>query len=114
MSVVGAIEPGLRKIEVERIKRKRPDSLDAYDLVLRALPFIYKLMPEGSAPAIPRGRANRRRPVTGSAASDKSVPIRPSRKQKRRNARSPKTKFWAVATDTDTDTLSTAATPRPR
>jgi TolB-like protein len=53
MSVIGAIEPGLRKIEVERIKRKRPDSLDAYDLVLRALPFIYKLMPEGSAPAIP-------------------------------------------------------------
>lgn len=62
-----------------------------------------------SASAIPRGRANRRRPVTGSAASDKSVPIRPSRKQKRRNARSPKTKFWAVATDTDTETLSTAA-----
>jgi hypothetical protein len=29
MSVIGAIEPGLRKIEVERIKRKRPDSLDA-------------------------------------------------------------------------------------
>lgn len=53
MSVIGAIEPGLRKIEVERIKRKRPDSLDAYDLVLQALPLIYKLMPEGSAPAIP-------------------------------------------------------------
>jgi len=53
MSVIGAIEPGLRKIEVERVKRKRPDSLDAYDLVLQALPFIYKLMPQGSAPAIP-------------------------------------------------------------
>jgi TolB-like protein len=53
MSVVGAIEPGLRKIEFERVKRKRPDSLDAYDLVLQALPSIYKLMPEGSAPAIP-------------------------------------------------------------
>ena len=53
MSVVGAIEPGLRKIEMERVKRKHPESLDAYDLVLRALPFIYKLMPEGSAPAIP-------------------------------------------------------------
>jgi TolB-like protein len=52
MSVIGAIEPGLRKIEGERVKRKRPDSLDAYDLVLQALPFIYKLMPEGSAPAI--------------------------------------------------------------
>jgi TolB-like protein len=53
MSVVGAIEPGLRKIELERVKRKRPDSLDAYDLVLQALPLIYKLMPASSAPAIP-------------------------------------------------------------
>lgn len=53
MSVVGAIEPGLRKIEVERVRRKRPETLDAYDLVLRALPFLYKLMPEASAPAIP-------------------------------------------------------------
>lgn len=53
MSVIGAIEPGLRKIEVERVRRKRPETLDAYDLMLRALPFIYKLMPEASAPAIP-------------------------------------------------------------
>jgi TolB-like protein/Tfp pilus assembly protein PilF len=53
MSVVGAIEPGLRRIEMERVKRKRPENLDAYDLVLRALPYIYKLMPEGSAPAVP-------------------------------------------------------------
>ena len=53
MSVVGAIEPGLMKVEVERIKRKRPETLGAYDLVLRALPFLYKLMPEASAPAVP-------------------------------------------------------------
>lgn len=53
MSVVGAIEPGLRKVEVERVKRRRPESLDAYDLVLQALPFIYKVMPQSSAPAIP-------------------------------------------------------------
>ena len=53
MSVVGAIEPGLRKAEIERVRRKRPETLDAYDLVLRALPHLYKLMPEGSAPAIP-------------------------------------------------------------
>src|SRR5579859_1302275 len=53
MSVVGAIEPGLMKAEVERIKRKRPETLGAYDLVLRALPFLYKLMPEASAPAVP-------------------------------------------------------------
>ncbi|MGE3992323.1 winged helix-turn-helix domain-containing tetratricopeptide repeat protein [Pseudorhodoplanes sp.] len=53
MSVISAIEPGLRRIELARIQRKRPDSLDAYDLVLQALPFVYKLMPAGSAPAIP-------------------------------------------------------------
>lgn len=53
MSVIGAIEPGLRKVEIERVRRKRPETLDAYDLVLRALPFIYKLMPEASGPAIP-------------------------------------------------------------
>jgi adenylate cyclase len=53
LSVIGAIEPSLRKAEIERIKRKRPDSLDAYDLVLRALPFLYSAMPEGVATAIP-------------------------------------------------------------
>ena len=51
--VLGAIEPGLRRSEIERIRRKRPEDLDAYDLVLRALPHVYKLMPEGCAPAIP-------------------------------------------------------------
>src|SRR5690349_17202413 len=53
MHVVGAIEPGLRTIELERIKRKPPENLDAYDLVLRALPFVYSLMPDHSAAAIP-------------------------------------------------------------
>jgi TolB-like protein len=38
LSVVGAIEPTLRRAEVERVKRKRPESLDAYDLVLQAQP----------------------------------------------------------------------------
>ena len=51
--VVGAIEPGLRQAEIERIRRWRPDSVEAYDLVLRALPHVYKLMPAGCAPAIP-------------------------------------------------------------
>jgi TolB-like protein len=45
LSVVGAIEPGLRQAEVERAKRKRPDNLDAYDLILRALPDVYSVMP---------------------------------------------------------------------
>jgi adenylate cyclase len=46
MSVIGAIEPTLRQAEIERAKRKRPDSLDAYDLYLRALPFAFTAMPE--------------------------------------------------------------------
>jgi TolB-like protein len=53
MSVIGAIEPSLRKVEIERVKRKRPDSLDAYDLVLRALPFTYSHTAEDAANAIP-------------------------------------------------------------
>ena len=52
LSVVGAIEPSLRQAEVERVKRKRPDSLDAYDLVLQAQPDIYSGMPERSAKAL--------------------------------------------------------------
>ncbi len=53
LSVVGAIEPSLRLAEVERVKRKRPDSLDAYDLVLRALPQVFTLMPDGAAKSLP-------------------------------------------------------------
>ena len=53
MNVVAAIEPSLRQAEIERVKRKRPDSLDAYDLVLRALPNVYTAMPEGAAKALP-------------------------------------------------------------
>ena len=46
LSVVGAIAPSLRRAEVRRVKRKRPDSLDAYDLVLRAQPDVDSGMPE--------------------------------------------------------------------
>jgi TolB-like protein len=53
LSVIGAIEPSLRDAEIERVRRKRPDSLDAYDLVLRAIPHVYVAMPEESAMAIP-------------------------------------------------------------
>jgi adenylate cyclase len=52
MSVVAAIEPSLRQAEVERVKRDRPESLDAYDLVLQALPRVYPAMPEGAATAL--------------------------------------------------------------
>jgi TolB-like protein len=53
MSVVAAIEPSLRQAEIERVKRKRPDNLDAYDLVLRAIPSVYPAMPDGAAKALP-------------------------------------------------------------
>ena len=53
LSVVGAIEPSLRQAEIDRTKRKRPDNLDAYDFVLRALPHAYAAMPDGAAKAIP-------------------------------------------------------------
>jgi adenylate cyclase len=53
MSVVGAIEPNLRQAEIERAMRKRPDSLDAYDLYLRALPFATTCMPEDADKALP-------------------------------------------------------------
>jgi TolB-like protein len=45
LSIVGAIEPSLRQAEVERVKRKRPENLDVYDLALRALPDVYGAMP---------------------------------------------------------------------
>jgi adenylate cyclase len=51
-SVVGAIEPSLRQAEIERVKRKRPDSLDAYDLVLRAAPLVDPPMPDGASQAL--------------------------------------------------------------
>jgi TolB-like protein/class 3 adenylate cyclase len=52
-SVVAAIEPSLRQAEVERVKRKRPDHLDAYDLLLRAMPDVYPAMPDRAAKALP-------------------------------------------------------------
>jgi adenylate cyclase len=53
LNVVGAIEPSLREAEIERVKRKRPDNLDAYDLVLRAIPHVYVAMPEEAVKAVP-------------------------------------------------------------
>ena len=47
MHVIGAIEPSLRKAEIDRVKRQRPDNLNAYDLVLRSLPFVFAHDAEG-------------------------------------------------------------------
>jgi TolB-like protein len=51
-NIVGIIEPNLRRAEIERAQRKRPDSLDAYDLYLHALPHLSSMMPEDTAAAI--------------------------------------------------------------
>jgi TolB-like protein/Tfp pilus assembly protein PilF len=52
LSVVGTIEPSLRVAEIDRAKRKRPDSLTAYDLVLQAQADTYSRMPAQSKRAL--------------------------------------------------------------
>ncbi|MDH5288305.1 MAG: adenylate/guanylate cyclase domain-containing protein [Betaproteobacteria bacterium] len=51
-SVVGTMEPQLRKAEIERARRKRPENLDAYDLFLRALPHVYAMRPDDNRIAL--------------------------------------------------------------
>ena len=51
-SIVGAIEPSVRRAEIERARRKRPDRLDAYDLYLRALPHAYANTPADTDEAL--------------------------------------------------------------
>jgi adenylate cyclase len=51
-SVAGAIQPKLRHAEIERASRKPTESLDAYDLYLRALPRAYAHGENGFAGAI--------------------------------------------------------------
>jgi adenylate cyclase len=50
--VVGAIEPRLVRAEVEMAARKRPSSLTAYDLYLRALPRYHSMTREGFEEAL--------------------------------------------------------------
>ncbi len=42
----------MRHEEIERARRKRPESMDSYDLYLRALPETYRPTPAGSAEAL--------------------------------------------------------------
>ena len=39
--VAGSVYPSLRKAEIERARMKRPDNLEAYDLVMQALPHLW-------------------------------------------------------------------------
>ena len=52
-TIVGIIEPNVRRAEIERARRKRPDSLDAYDLYLQAAPHFASAMPEDAENAMP-------------------------------------------------------------
>jgi TolB-like protein/DNA-binding winged helix-turn-helix (wHTH) protein/Tfp pilus assembly protein PilF len=58
--IVGAIEPSIRLVEIERVKAKPTGSLDAYDLYLRALPEIFALTEE----SLQRAEALLRRALT--------------------------------------------------
>jgi TolB-like protein len=51
-SVVGAIAPTMRRAEIDRVKRKRPDNLGAYDLALRAQPDVDSGMPSQVSAAL--------------------------------------------------------------
>ena len=51
-TVVGIIEPQIRKAEIGRSRRKRPENLDAYDLYLRALPHLYAMQPNDNSRAL--------------------------------------------------------------
>jgi adenylate cyclase len=50
--VIGVIEPQIRKAEIRRSRRKRPQNLDAYDLYLRALPHVYAMHPDDNSRAL--------------------------------------------------------------
>ena len=50
--VIGAIEPKLRQSEIERASRKPTESLNAYDLYLRALAQFHEFTKEGCSEAI--------------------------------------------------------------
>jgi adenylate cyclase len=50
--VIGVVEPSLRQSEIERSRRKHPENLDAYDLYLRAVPYMASVMPADARIAI--------------------------------------------------------------
>lgn len=41
--LVGAMHPSIQLAEIERARRKRPESLDAYDYVMQAMPHVWAL-----------------------------------------------------------------------
>jgi tetratricopeptide (TPR) repeat protein len=50
--VASAIQPSIRQAEIERALSKRPDTLAAYDLVMRAMPQLWAHQPSANRQAI--------------------------------------------------------------
>jgi len=74
-SLVGIVEPSVRKSEIERSRRKRPEKLDAYDLLLRAMPYLQARMPDRARIAIPSCRRHSvRTRLRRSARTSRVVP----------------------------------------
>jgi adenylate cyclase len=69
-AVAQAIQPSIRRAEVERAARKRPDTLAAYDLVMRAYPHLWAHRPDDNREAIALlGQALQLEPDLGLAAA---------------------------------------------
>lgn len=51
-TVAGVIEPQIREAELERVRRKRPESLDAWDLYVQAVPLVHGSSISGYSHAI--------------------------------------------------------------
>jgi len=68
--VASAIQPSIRRAEVERARSKRPENLAAYDLVMRSFPHLWAHRPQDNAEAIALlNRALQLDPNYGLAAS---------------------------------------------
>jgi TolB-like protein/Tfp pilus assembly protein PilF len=50
--LLSALVPTIRGVEIERARRKRPDSMEAYDYVMRALPQVWALTQEAGLEAL--------------------------------------------------------------
>jgi TolB-like protein/class 3 adenylate cyclase/Flp pilus assembly protein TadD len=50
--VASAIQPSIRRAEIERARSKRPEKLAAYDMVMRAFPHLWAHRPQDNAEAI--------------------------------------------------------------
>jgi adenylate cyclase len=68
--VASAIQPSIRRVEVDRARSKRPETLAAYDLVMRALPHLWAHRATDNVEAIAYlGKALELEPTYGLAAA---------------------------------------------